>query len=92
MMPETIGVNEESTYRKDRIIDRAYTDLCCQRFENVNYAYPVIDFDKEEVTHYEALMPFLNEQGDMDHRREVWHFCPFCGKPLHRMLGGMTDE
>lgn len=68
------------------IESRAYSGYCCRAFENVNYADPVIDFGTKEVLSYEALMPYLDENGKVAHRREKWKFCPFCGASLQRSL------
>lgn len=65
------------------IENRVYSDSCCERFHDVNYANPVIDYATGTVEYYEALMPYLKD-GQMAHRRERWDFCPFCGKALRR--------
>lgn len=77
------GLSEQDI---EDIETKAYRDLCCERFENVNYANPIIDYGTKVLEYYEALMPYISDDSQMMHRRERWDYCPFCGAHLTKRL------
>ena len=83
-----LGLSEK---RIEHIQTEAYRNLCCEAFEDVNYARPVIDYGEPCVAYYEASMPYMDGE-KLAHKWEQWHYCPFCGKALLRRIHPDTQQ
>ena len=84
-----LGLSEK---RIEHIQTEAYRNLCCEAFEDVNYARPVIDYGEPCVAYYEVAMPYLENGEKLAHKWEQWHYCPFCGKALVRRIHPETQQ
>lgn len=70
----------------EAIEHEAYTCPCCESFDKLECARPIIDYGVPSLRGYQAAVPRLDKDNRIYYTWVVWDYCPFCGKPLAKEI------